>query len=47
MFIEGIDPAIKTLVARNREQQQKVTNLELVHFAGAEGDAFRAQNPET
>ncbi|CAN8071375.1 unnamed protein product, partial [Agarophyton chilense] len=40
-------PAIKTLVARYREQEPKVTYLELVQFARAEGDALRARSPGT
>lgn len=44
MFIDGLHQAIKTLVARNREQQLKVTYLELVQFARAKRDALCLQN---
>lgn len=44
MFIDGLDMAFKTLVARYGEQQLKGTYLELVQFARAEGDALNAWN---
>lgn len=43
MFIDGLDSAIKILVACYRKQQPKIPYLELVQFVQAEGDAFRAQ----
>ncbi|CAN8069510.1 unnamed protein product [Agarophyton chilense] len=45
MFIDGLDPAIRTLVARYREDRRKTTYLELVQHAQAEGDALRARAP--
>ncbi|CAN8065807.1 unnamed protein product [Agarophyton chilense] len=45
MFVDGLDPAIRTLVARRREDRPKATYLELVQFAGAEGEALRACTP--
>ena len=42
-FLDGLDPAIKSLVARYRERHRKATFLELVQFAQAEGEAKRAR----
>lgn len=47
LFIDGLSPAIKSLVARYRERHGHMTYLELVHFAQAEGDAVRAQTRNT
>lgn len=46
MFIDGLYPAIKTLLARYREQQPNVTYLESVQFVRADGDALRPRNRE-
>ena len=45
MFIDGLDPAIKTLVARQREAKRRITYLELIQFARSEGEAHRARQP--
>ena len=42
-FVDGLDPAIKSLVSRHREADRRCTFLELVQFAQAEGDAIRAR----
>lgn len=47
MFIDGLDPGIKTLVARHREEKRKLSYLELVQYARAEGDALRARGSTT
>jgi len=43
LFVDGLDPAIKALVARFRESHRRTTYLELVQYARAEGDALRAR----
>ena len=43
MFIDGLDPATKTLVARQREAKRRITYLELIQFARSEGEAHRAR----
>ncbi|CAN8062282.1 unnamed protein product [Agarophyton chilense] len=43
LYIDGLDPSIKSLVARYREKHGRVSFLELVQFAKAEGDAARAR----
>ena len=52
MFIDGLDPGIRSLVARHREGQRDKTRgrglftyLDLVRFAQNEGDALRARRP--
>ncbi|CAN8076685.1 unnamed protein product [Agarophyton chilense] len=45
VFVDGLDPAIRTLVARRREDRPKATYLKLVQFARAEGEALRARTP--
>lgn len=47
MFIDELDPPIKTLVAHYREQHPKVTYLELIQFTRAEGEALRARDSST
>ena len=42
-FVDGLDPAIKSLVIRHREADRRRTFLELVQFAQAKGDAIRAR----
>lgn len=44
MFIYGLEPAIKTSVARQREQKPKQTHLELLFVARANGNPFHAWN---
>ena len=46
MFVNGLDPAIEPLVARNRESHPKITHLELVHFARDEENANRARSAQ-
>ncbi|CAN8073121.1 unnamed protein product, partial [Agarophyton chilense] len=43
MFVNGLDPSIRALVARHREEKRKLTYLELVQYAQAEGDTLRAR----
>lgn len=43
IFVDGLDPSIKTLVVRHREAHRKTNYLELLQFARYEGDAFRAR----
>ncbi|CAN8070210.1 unnamed protein product [Agarophyton chilense] len=45
MFIDGLDPAIRIIAARRREDRPKATYLELEEFVGAEGEALRARTP--
>ena len=44
-FVDGLIPAIKELVARHREANSRCTYLDLVTFAKAQGEAFRARLP--
>lgn len=44
MFVDGLDPAIRALVARHREEKRRITYLELVQYAQAEGDTLRARS---
>ncbi|CAN8070507.1 unnamed protein product [Agarophyton chilense] len=43
LYIDGLDQSIKSLVARYRGKHGRVSFLELVQFAKAEGDAVRAR----
>lgn len=43
MFVDGLTRTIGGLVARYRENNRRVSYLELVQFAQAEGDAVRAR----
>lgn len=43
MFVDGLLPSIRSLVARHRESHRRSSYIELVHFARAEGDAHRAR----
>ena len=45
MFVDGLDPAIRPVVARFRESRsrKRLTYQSLVHFAQSEGDAYRAR----
>ncbi|CAN8069909.1 unnamed protein product [Agarophyton chilense] len=45
IFVDGLDPAIRTRVAQRREDRPKATYLGLVQFARAEGEALRACTP--
>ncbi|CAN8062292.1 unnamed protein product [Agarophyton chilense] len=45
MFVDGLDPAIKALVARRREEKRRMSYLELVQYAQAEVDSLRARQP--
>ena len=45
-FVDGLTPAIKELVARHREANSRCTYLDLVTFAKAEGEAYRARLPQ-
>ena len=49
IFIDGLDPSIRTLVARHREQRPRheLTYQELAQFARDEGDAYRARRQVT
>lgn len=44
MFVDGLDPSIRALVARHREENRRISYLELVHYSQAEGDTYRARN---
>ena len=44
MFVDGLDSTTKTVVARYRESHRRVSFLELVEYAQAEGDAVRARS---
>jgi len=43
MYIDGLHPAIRSLVTGYREATKKVTYLDIVDFASNHGDAVRAQ----
>lgn len=43
MFIDGLNPAIRALIARGREDVRDITYLELVHLAKSEVDALHAR----
>ena len=43
MFVDGLDPVIKTLVAQRREDSRRMPYSELVQYARAEGDSHRAR----
>ena len=45
IFIDGLDPSIRTLVARHREQRprHKLSYQELAQFARDEGDEYVVQ----
>lgn len=45
MLVDGLDPGIRALVSRYREEKRKATYLELVQYAQAEGDTLRARDP--
>ena len=55
MFVDGLNPAIRSLVARYREEQRgktrkkrhSFTYLDLVRYAQNEGEALRARTGET
>ena len=36
MFVDGVDPVIKTLVAQRRKDSRRMPYLELVQYARAE-----------
>ena len=42
-FVDGLDPVIKTLVEQRREETRRMSYLELVQYARAEGDSNRAR----
>lgn len=42
--MDGLNESIKTLVERYLEDERRVTYLEVVHFAQAEGEALRERN---
>ena len=46
LFIDGLDPAIRSVVARHREQtsRKELSFEQLVHFAQDEGDSLRARS---
>ena len=43
MFVDGLDPVIKTLVEQRREETRRMSYLELVQYARAEGDSNRTR----
>lgn len=43
IFIDGLDPMIRTLGSRRRKERRKTTYLELFQYAQAEGDALRVR----
>lgn len=44
MFIDGLDPTIRTVVQTHRDGNRKTTYLELVQHAKYEGDGVRARD---
>lgn len=45
MFIHGLHPAIRSVASRYQNDKRRITHLELIQHAKAEGDALRAQTP--
>ena len=43
IFVDGLDPVIKTIVEYRREETRRMSYLELVQYARAEGDSNRAR----
>ena len=43
MFVDGLDPVIKTLFEQRREETRRISYLELVQYARAEGDSNRTR----
>ena len=43
MFVDGLDPVVKTLVEQRREESRRINYLQLVQYARAEGEPNRAR----
>lgn len=46
LFVDRVDPTIKSLVARHQERRPRVTFSELTQFARAEGDPVRTRGQQ-